>query len=99
MGVASLSVEPDPSARTVSAGLASWVAVSRAVGGLSAALVTVTVRVLSLVKLPSLARTVAAEIPTGSDDPGAKWMFPVVALVVVTVMNVGPETLDRDSVV
>ena len=53
------------------------------------------VRVLSLVKLPSLARTVAAEVPTGSDDPGAKWMFPVVAFVVATVMNAGPETFEK----
>ena len=53
------------------------------------------VRVLSLLKLPSLARTVADEVPAGSDDPGATWTFPAVALVVVTVMNAGPETFEK----
>ncbi len=46
--------------------------------------VTVIVRLLSLFRLPSLARTVAEEVPSGSAAPAARWMFPVVAFVVVT---------------
>src|SRR5881296_3344461 len=38
----------------------------------------------------SVAVTVAPYVPE-SENPGARWMLPVVALVVVTVMNVGPE--------
>ena len=55
-------------------------------------LVTVIVRVLSLFNAPSLARTVAPEVPA-SVNPGARWTFPVVAFVVVTLMNTGPATL------
>ena len=52
---------------------------------------------VALFKVPSVVRTDAAEVPTGSDGPGAKWIFPVVAFVVVTVMNVGPATFENVS--
>ena len=39
---------------------------------------------------PSLALADALYVPA-SENEGARWMFPVVAFVVVTVMNVGPE--------
>jgi len=52
-------------------------------------LFTVTVSVLSLFKEPSLARTVAAAVPA-SENPGIRWILPVVAFVVVTVTYVGP---------
>src|SRR5258705_6905549 len=54
-------------------------------------LFTVIVNDLSSFKLPSLARTVAPEVPA-SVNPGARWTFPVVASVVVTLMNAGPTT-------
>ncbi len=49
--------------------------------------------VRSLFSAPSLARTIAFPVPRGSEAPGVRRMFPVVGLVVVTVMNVGPITL------
>ena len=45
--------------------------------------------VLESLNEPSLAVAVAAYTPA-SENPGAKWMFPLVASVVLTVMNVGP---------
>ena len=59
-------------------------------------LFTVIVRVLSLFNEPSLARTVAGAVPAFV-NPGARWMFPVVGFVVVTVMYVGPSTLTNVS--
>src|SRR6266446_663925 len=52
-------------------------------------LFTVIVSVLLFVSDPSLAVTVAPYVPE-SVKPGARWMLPDVALVVVTVMNAGP---------
>ena len=54
-------------------------------------LFTVIVNDLSSFKLPSLARTVAPEVPA-SVNPGARCTFPVVASVFVTLMNAGPAT-------
>src|SRR4051812_29004886 len=61
--------------------------------------VAVTLMVNDFVSLavPSLADTDAVWDPTGSDAPAARWMFPVVAFVVVTVMNVGPVTFENVS--
>src|SRR5438105_4208341 len=61
--------------------------------------VAVTVMVNDFVSLsePSLADTDAVEDPIGSEAPAARWMFPVVAFVVVTVMNVGPVTFENVS--
>src|SRR5689334_25401737 len=56
------------------------------------ALFTVIVRLFWLFNVASAAWTVAAAVPA-SENPGARWMLPVVALVVVTVRYVGPETL------
>src|SRR5258708_6744601 len=46
----------------------------------------------------SVTRTVAAAVPT-SGAPGARWMFPVPApvpgVVVVTVMNAGPDVFEN----
>ena len=51
-------------------------------------LLTVIVSPLVSFKLPSLARTLAAAVPA-SENPGARWMFPVPVpvpgVVVVTV--------------
>ncbi len=56
------------------------------------------VKDLSLLIDPSLTPTVAAKFPA-SENPGARWMFPVAVpapgVVVVTVMNVGPETFEK----
>src|SRR2546427_10304182 len=59
---------------------------------------TVIVKLLESVRLPSLAETVAAYVPS-SERPGARWMLPVPVpgpgLVVVTLMKVGPDTLEK----
>src|SRR5712671_4638563 len=55
---------------------------------------TVIVNDLSSLRDPSLARTVAPYVPA-SAKPGARWTFPVVALVVVTVINPGPPTFEK----
>src|SRR5258705_12085446 len=53
--------------------------------------VTVIVSDLSFVRLPSLARTEAEAVPE-SENPGARWMFPVVVFVAATVAYEGPDT-------
>src|SRR5882672_1632293 len=68
---------------------------SRIGGQFDAVIVIVNER--SALSLPSLARTVAPYVPSGSAAPGAKWMFPVVGDVVVTVMNVGPAAFEKVS--
>src|SRR6267154_6150205 len=57
---------------------------------------TVIVNAPSAFRLPSLARTVAPAVPA-SANPGARWIFPVVGEVVVTLMYVGPATLENAS--
>jgi len=48
------------------------------------------------VAVPLLAVTVPWNVPL-EVDAGARWMFPVVGLVVVTVMKVGPTVLEKVS--
>jgi len=55
-------------------------------------LFTVTVSALESLSEPSLADTVADAVPE-SENPGARWILPVVGLVVVTVRYAGPDTL------
>ena len=50
---------------------------------------TVTWKGLVSLSEPSLAEAEAAYVPA-SVKPGARWMLPVVAFVVVTVRNEGP---------
>src|SRR5262245_8691476 len=58
-------------------------------------LFTVIVRDFVSLSAPvSVARTLADAVPE-SANPGARWMLPVVALVVVTVAYVGPDTSEN----
>src|SRR2546425_3034913 len=72
-------------------------AIAAKVGG-PGTLLTVIVSDFSSLKLPSLARTVAGAA-TASNDPGARWMFPVPVPVpgvtVVTVIYAGPATFEN----
>src|SRR5712671_8118283 len=62
---------------------------------------TVIMNALLSVTAPSLTLTVAEKVPKGSVIPGARWIFPVPVplpgLIVVTVMNVGPDAFANVS--